>query len=92
MRGSRLAGQTATIRFLTSDVALVHSKGAVIQRWQKQPHRRAVSVQTNVVVRQDGRWLIAAFQNTRYRPWTETLVGKILVRLNSLTSARSQKK
>lgn len=91
MRGSRLAGKPPTVRFLTPDVALVHGKGAVIQRWQKQPRRRAVSVQTNVVVKQDGRWLIAAFHNTRFRPWTESLLGKILVRLNSRSTARTQK-
>ena len=82
MRGSRLSSQTTAVRFLTPEVALVHGRGAVIQRRQKQASRRALSVQTMVVIRQDGRWLITAFQNTRYRPWTESLVGKLLVRLN----------
>jgi uncharacterized protein (TIGR02246 family) len=91
MRGSRLEGQTPTVRFLTPDVALAHGKGAVIQKRQKRASSRAVSVQTNVVIRQDGRWQIAAFHNTRYRPWNESLMGKILVRLNERSQAKARK-
>lgn len=80
MKGSRLAAQTSAIRFLAPGVALVHSKGAVLRKKQQRPSRRALSVQTTVVVKQGDRWLITAFQNTRYRPWTETLLGKILLR------------
>lgn len=81
MKGSRLVGQTTAVRFLTSDVAVVHGKGAVVRKNQQRPSRRALSVQTTVVVRQANRWLITAFQNTRYRPWTETLLGRILLLL-----------
>lgn len=80
MKGSRLAGETTAVRFLASGVALAHSKGAVLRAGQKQASRRAVSVQTLVVVKQEGRWLVAAFQNTRYRPFAESLLGKILMR------------
>lgn len=83
MRGSRLASQITDLRFLTPDVALVHSKGAVIQKRQKQASRRAISVQTTVVVRRDGRWQITAFHNTRYRPWNESLLGKVLLLMSS---------
>ena len=31
-----------------------------------------------VAVKQEDRWLFAAFQNTRYRPFAQTLLGKIL--------------
>lgn len=79
MKGSRLAGQVTTVRFLAPDVALVHSKGAVLRKSQRRPSRRALSVQTNVVVKQGDRWLITAFQNTRYRPWTKTLLGRVLL-------------
>lgn len=78
MKGSRLASQTPTVRFLAPDVALVHSMGAVIQRHQKQPSRRALSVQTLVAIKQEDRWLFTAFQNTRYRPFTQTLLGRLL--------------
>lgn len=91
MRGSRLEGQAPTVRFLTPDVALVHGKGAVIQRRQQKASRRAISVQTNVVIRQDGRWQIAAFHNTRYRPWNAGFVGKLLTFLNKRSLARARK-
>ena len=80
MKGSRLAGQTTAIRFLAPDIALVHGKGAVLRKNQQRPSRRALSVQTTIVIRQGDRWLITAFQNTRYRPWAESLLGKILLR------------
>lgn len=80
MKGSRLVGQITAVRFLTPGVALVHGKGAVLRKNQSRPSRRALSVQTTVVVKQGDRWLITAFQNTRYRPWVETLLGKILLR------------
>lgn len=79
LKGSRLAGQSRDVRFLTPDVALVQISGAVVRRNQRRPSRRALSVQTTVVVRQEDRWLIAAFQNTRYRPWTATLPGRVLL-------------
>ena len=91
MRGSHLAGEPPTIRFLTPDVALVHGKGAVIQKHQKKAARRAISTQTNVLIRQDGRWQIAAFHNTRYRPWNAGLVGKFLTFLNKRSLARARK-
>ncbi|HEX7733785.1 MAG TPA: SgcJ/EcaC family oxidoreductase [Ktedonobacteraceae bacterium] len=91
MRGSRLAGEPPTIRFLTPDVALVHGKGAVIQKRQKKAARRAISTQTNVLVKQDGRWQIAAFHNTRYRPWNAGMVGKFLTFLNERSLARARK-
>jgi len=34
--------------------------------------------QTLVAVKQEDRSLFAAFQNTRYRPFAQTLLGKIL--------------
>ncbi len=83
MKGSRLTGQTTAVRFLAPNVALVHSKGAVLRKNQRRPSRRALSVQTNVVVRQGDRWLLTAFQNTRYRPWTKTLLGRLLLLLAS---------
>lgn len=79
MKGSRLAGRVTAIRFLAPDVALIHGAGAVIQARQKQPSRRASSVSTTIAVRQDGHWLVTAFQNTRYRPFADSLLGKVLM-------------
>ena len=80
LKGSRLveAGIPLEVRFLSSDVALIHSGGAVLRARQKKPSRRAISVQTMVAVKQEDRWLFAAFQNTRYRPFAKTLLGRIL--------------
>lgn len=81
LKGSMLVYVSSSIRFLSSDVALIHSKGAVLKRHQKAPSRRSLSVQTMVAVRQDGAWRIAAFQNTRYRPFADTLLGKLIGRV-----------
>lgn len=84
MKDSRLVGQdqSTTVRFLTPDVALIHSKGAVIRAHQKSPSRRAISVPFVVAVKREGRWLITAFQNTRYRPFDQTFLGKVVMFLN----------
>ena|SRR5436190_17020830 len=83
LKGSRLvgAGLPVEVRFLAPDVALVHSAGAVLRARQKKPSRRAISIQTLVAVKREDRWLFAAFQNTRYRPFAQTLLGKILTRM-----------
>ena len=80
LKGSRLieVGSPLEVRFLSPDVALVHSGGAVLRARQKKPSRRAISVQAMVAVKHEDRWLFAAFQNTRYRPFAQTLLGKIL--------------
>jgi len=80
LKGSRLVevGIPVEVRFLSPDVALIHSGGAVLRAHQKKPSRRAISVQTLVAVKHEDRWLFAAFQNTRYRPFAQTLLGKIL--------------
>jgi uncharacterized protein (TIGR02246 family) len=80
LKGSRLVGVgvPVEVRFLAPGVALVHSGGAVLRLRQKKPSRRAISVQTLVAVKREDRWLFAAFQNTRYRPFAQTLLGKIL--------------
>jgi len=80
LKGSLLVevGIPVEVRFLSPNVALVHSGGAVLRTRQNKPSRRAISVQTFVAVKHEDRWLFAAFQNTRYRPFAQTLLGKIL--------------
>lgn len=79
LKGSRLVevGMPVEVRFLAPDVALVHSGGAVLRRNQKKPSRGAISVQTLIAVKREDHWLFAAFQNTRYRPFAQTLLGKL---------------
>jgi uncharacterized protein (TIGR02246 family) len=80
MKGSRLVTESYSIRFLSPGVALVHSKGTILRARQKHPSNRRLSVQTMVVLREEGEktWRLAAFQNTRYRPFARTLPGRLL--------------
>jgi len=67
-RGSRLESRGARVRFLNETTALVHSVGALLMRWQKTIPKNRLSINTTVLVRKDGRWLITAFHNCRIRP------------------------
>jgi uncharacterized protein (TIGR02246 family) len=68
LAGTRLEGQIESIRFVTDDTAVVISTGALLWPWQKKVPASRLSRQTLVVVRREGRWKIASFQNTRVRP------------------------
>lgn len=63
LKGTRLAGEIVSLRFLTPDVAVVTGRGDVYKgRRPKRPSK----VQTHTVVREaDGQWRIAAFHNTK---------------------------
>ena len=66
VKGTRLVGKIRSVRFLTSDVALMHVVGGTIMAGQtdKEPERN--SVQTLVATKDNkGEWRLAAFQNTR---------------------------
>jgi uncharacterized protein (TIGR02246 family) len=78
LRGSRLLWYDVSISFPLPDVAIIHSRGAVLKRSQKQPSRGRRSIQTIVAVRRDGHWTLEAFHNTRDRPFAQTLLGKLL--------------
>ncbi|MFI9405899.1 SgcJ/EcaC family oxidoreductase [Nocardia sp. NPDC052316] len=65
LKNTRLDGEITSLRFLTPDVALIHAEGAVL-KGKRRRNRRNTKVQTTVVVRTDGDWQIAAFQNTKY--------------------------
>lgn len=83
LKGSRLIIMGVSIRFLTPDIALLHSRGAVQKWYQRKPSKRAMSVQTMVAVRRNGTWQLTAFQNTRYQPFVKSLLGKVLLRIAS---------
>ncbi|SHE87615.1 conserved hypothetical protein [Seinonella peptonophila] len=65
LRGSMLEGQIKKIEFLTSEVAVFHGLGVVKLRWQSNAPKKRDSINTNVVVKENGEWKIAAFQNGR---------------------------
>lgn len=75
LKGTRLDGEITQLRFLSPDVAVIHSKGAVLKGKQRRT-RRNTKVQTTIAVRQDGRWLFAAFQNTKYHWLMESLAAR----------------
>ena len=81
LKNTRLVSVSETVRFPQPDVALIHGKGAVVSARQQRPAKNRLSVQTLVAVKQTDGWQFAAFQNTRYRPFAESLLGKVLTRL-----------
>jgi len=69
MRGSTVAGlDTAKIRFLRPDVAVVVAEGRLSLAPEAAPDRRGNSTATLVAVREAGDWRFAAFQNTGRTP------------------------
>lgn len=65
LRGSTLEGEIKKVHFLTPDMAVFHGLGVVKLRWQKSAPKKRDSINTNVAVKQNGEWKIAAFQNSR---------------------------
>lgn len=65
LKGSRLVGKVRSVRFLTSDVAIMHTVGGTVLAGQTDLEPERNSVQTLVTIKRNGKWNIAAFQNTR---------------------------
>jgi uncharacterized protein (TIGR02246 family) len=66
VKGTRLVGKIRSVRFLTSDVALMHVVGGTIMAGQTDIEPERNSVQTLVATKdKKGEWHLAAFQNTR---------------------------
>ena len=66
VKGTRLVGKISSVRFLTSDVALMHVIGGTIMAGQTDIEPERNSVQTLVATKDNkGEWRLAAFQNTR---------------------------
>lgn len=66
--GSRLRLRNMTVRFITSDLALMHADASVSMPWETAAPRKRRSLHTYVVVRTDDGWRIAAFQAAAARP------------------------
>lgn len=79
LRGSRLTCQVHRVRFITGDVAVVHSSGNLQLRFHRRPKPGRASIQTMVVRRTGQGWQIEAFQNTRIR--RPGPVGRLVVRM-----------
>ena len=65
LKGSRLVGKVRSVRFLTSDVAVMHAVGGTVMAGQSDLDPERNSIQTLVAVKRNGKWRLAAFQNTR---------------------------
>ncbi|MGL4289813.1 MAG: SgcJ/EcaC family oxidoreductase [Phreatobacter sp.] len=68
LKSTRPAGEAASVRFLTDDVALGHCVGAVVFSWQCAFPAGRRSIQTLVLQRLGSGWTVAAFHNERIRP------------------------
>ena len=68
LKGTQLTGRILSVRFLGSDVALVHATGGTIMRGKNMPSPERESIQTLVAVRNGDGWRFSAFHNTRVRP------------------------
>ena len=68
LKGTRLVGEVNSVRFLSPDVALMHTRGGTVMRGRSRPAPERDSIQTLVAIKRDGEWRLAAFQNTRVRP------------------------
>jgi uncharacterized protein (TIGR02246 family) len=70
LKGTRLATEIDSIRFLTPDVAVLTSRGDV---YKKKAPSKLTKVQTYTVIRAaDGQWRIAAFHNTKRKTLMES--------------------
>jgi uncharacterized protein (TIGR02246 family) len=65
LKGSRLVGKVRNVRFLASDVAVMHAVGGTVMAGKIDLDPERNSVQTLVAVKRDGKWNLTAFQNTR---------------------------
>ncbi len=67
LKGSSLVGDSLSVHFLSPHVAVAHAIGTVKLRWQKKPPTARKSINTNVIIKENGLWKIAAFHNCRIR-------------------------
>ena len=84
MKGSRLAVVERATHFPTPDTAIVVQRAGIIMRWQKNraaPSAKRLSTNTTILRHDGSAWRVTAFQNTRYRPWAKTLMGRLMTRL-----------
>ena len=68
LKGTRLASEVESVRFLSPNIALMHVLGGTVIRGNSRPAPERDSIQTLVAIKRDGEWRLAAFQNTRVRP------------------------
>jgi uncharacterized protein (TIGR02246 family) len=68
LAGSRSVADVINVRFLRDDVAVVHTFGGIMFPGETEVQPDWVGIQTWVVVKEDGEWRAAAYQNSRVSP------------------------
>ncbi|MFC7545979.1 SgcJ/EcaC family oxidoreductase [Plantactinospora sp. GCM10030261] len=63
-QGTRVTGQPLDLRFLGSDAGVVVTQGGVLAPGEAEVADERAIRATWVVVRQDGQWRLAAYQNS----------------------------
>jgi hypothetical protein len=75
------------VRLLDAQTAVIVTQAGFVVAWsggRSGPLRKYLAAQTYVAVQRDGRWSVAAFQETRYHPWARTLTGRLVTALTRL--------
>jgi uncharacterized protein (TIGR02246 family) len=65
LKGSQLVATITSIRFLRPDVALLHIQGNTLLPGQAELAPDRATLETAIAVKEQGKWLFAALQNTR---------------------------
>jgi len=65
LKGSQLIGKIKSIRFVTSDIAIMIAVGGTVMAGQSDIELERNSIHTIVAVKCDNNWYFTAFQNTR---------------------------
>lgn len=68
--GTRLAHEVLDVRFLGPDAAVLTSRG---DTYKGEHPKKLTKVQTYTLVRDGGRWLVAAFHNTQRKALMESI-------------------
>lgn len=68
LAGIQVVAEPVRIRFIGDDSVVMITRGGVIFPGEIEVPAERDSIQTFVLTKQDGRWLVEAFQNTRIAP------------------------